>query len=126
MKIASVILGVLGALGGALLGLRWNADLNSAAGQFAMAMGAPEVGALRMAAHLLILCAIVGGVACVLILLDKGTRTINGFLLIIAGGLPLLVHTNAWFGLPMSVAGVLAFFIKQKDTAMPMVNQCPR
>lgn len=115
MKIASIICNIIGALGAFFLGMKWMSDLNSELGQAATAMGgSPELTNLKTAATLLIICAIIGIVATVLLIVKKIPKFVVGVLLILAGIFPIFFAGKAVFGLPMVLGGIFAFLIKEE------------
>jgi len=123
MKYAAGIIGILGAIAGLFLGIKWFSDLSSEAGQTAAAFAssAGQLGdmfaGLKYATYALLACGVVGLAVSVLILMLKGNRWANAGLLIVAGFLPLVFSTTALFGVPMVLAGLLAFAVKYQPKA---------
>lgn len=127
MRKAAFIIGIIGALGALLLGFKWMSDLNSDLGLVTQKMidsgiggkFAGELNELKTATYLLILCGVTGLVFSIMVLMSKLKREINAVILIAAGLLPLLFSAKALFGVPMVLAGLLAFVSKPKEVADP-------
>lgn len=129
MRIASFVIGLLGAAGALLLGLKWHSDMSSpeAAAALKLAealakeggggalagLGAEAVG-LQRATYALLACGVLGLIVSVVVLIRKGQRVANGALLVICGALPLVFQTKAIGGVLMVLAGIFAFFAKPK------------
>lgn len=122
MRKTAFIIGMIGALGALLLGLKWMSDLNSDLGLISQQLVdkgmdgkfAAQFRGLKTAAYLLILCGGTGMVFSVLTLLSKLRMEVNAIILITAGVLPLFFSWKALFGVPMVLAGGLAFAAKPK------------
>ena len=122
MRKAAFIVGIIGALGALLLGFKWLSDLNSQLGLAAQQLAAngtggklaAELSGMKTATYMLILCGLTGLVFSVLTLMSKLKKEINAVILILAGLLPLLFSGKAIFGVPMVLAGILAFAAKPK------------
>ena len=119
MRFVAGIFGLLGALAGAALGFKWLSDLNSDDGKAARALAslagadqAAELAGLTRATYALLVCGVIGLVTSILVMARKGQRFANAGVLIVAGGLPLVFATNAVFGTPMILAGLLALAVK--------------
>lgn len=122
MRFVVAILGILGAIAGAFLGMKWLGDLNSDMGQLAQTLGEAtgqnsELAGLKNASYALLACAVVGLLVSVMVAMRKGNKMANAALLIVAGLLPMVFATNALFGVPMAVAGLLAFAVKYDTNA---------
>ena len=122
MRKAAFIIGIIGAIGSLLLGFKWLSDLNSTLGlagqQLAKGAGgkiAAEMSSMKTATYLLILCGISGLVFSISTLISKFKKEINAGALILSGVLPLFFSGNAIFGVPMVLAGILAFGAKPKN-----------
>jgi lysylphosphatidylglycerol synthetase-like protein (DUF2156 family) len=117
MRFAVGIIGILGAAAGLLLGIKWYSDLGSELGQLAAGLAAAageagaELSAMKNATYALLGCGVLGLVVSILAMLRKGQKIVNAVLLIVAGVLPLVFSTQALFGVPMALAGLLAFAI---------------
>ena len=127
MRIASFVIGLLGAIGGLALGGKWWSDWSSPEGAAALklaealgkegggdALGLGNVLGLRKATYALLACGVLGLAFSVVVLIRKGNRMINGAILVIAGALPLVFAKNAVGGVLMVLAGIFAFFAKPK------------
>jgi len=123
MKYAAGIIGILGAIAGLILGIKWFSDLNSELGQLATAFASSAgqagdlLGSMKAATYALLACGVVGLIVSVLIIMLKGNRWANAGLLIVAGALPLVFTVNAIFGIPMVLAGLLAFAVSYQPKA---------
>ncbi len=122
------VLGILGAAAGAAQSMNWRADLNSAEAQAARAMAemmsafggegaelAAQLQQYQTASIVLLIAAIAGATASVLILVKQGSPKALGGVLIAAGILPIFFLGSALFGLPMTIAGLMALFLKDED-----------
>ena len=107
MRFASGIIGILGGLAGLVLGLKWFMDISDA-GEMASLLPA----SMKIATYALIGCGIIGLVISVMVIMRKFNKFANAAILIVAGGLPLVFVTDAIFGTPMILAGLLAFAVK--------------
>ncbi len=131
MKWAAGIIGIIGALAGLLLGFKWLSDLNSELGQLATALAGAagdvgsELSSLKGATYSLIICGIVGLLVSVLVIMRKFNRWANAIILIICGALPLVFATDAFFGVPMILAGLLALAVKYEAGAAPAAPSAP-
>jgi hypothetical protein len=117
MRFVVAILGLLGAAGGAFLGMKWLSDLKSDLGEAAQAMAGlagmgDQMAGLKNATYALLGCAALGLIVSILVAVRKGNKVVNAILLIVAGVLPLVFETRALFGTPMALAGLLAFAVK--------------
>jgi hypothetical protein len=124
MKIVAGIFGILGALGGAFLGSKWLSDLGSPEGQAAEAVSeaagiSEQLAAMKSASYSLLACAVVGLVVSILVLRLKGNKVVNAALLIAAGALPMVFAQEAVFGVPMALAGLLAFGVNYAPSQQP-------
>ncbi len=125
MRKAAFISGLIGALGALLLGIKWLADLDSDLGRAAQALVAGGIGGetaaelvgIKTATYLLIVCGLAGLVISFMVLSGKLKKEINAILFVIAAVLPLFFSANAVFGVPMVLAGILAFFTKPRAKA---------
>ena len=128
MRIASFILGLLGAAGALLLGIKWHGDMSSPEAAAAMklaealskeggaglgSLGSEMVG-LQRATYALLACGALGLIASFLVLLRKGPKIALAVVLVVCGGLPLVFATKAIGGVLMVLAGLFAFFVKPK------------
>ncbi len=131
MKWAAGIIGIIGALAGLLLGFKWLSDLNSELGQMAAAMAASagdagkELSSMKAATYALLICGVLGLIVSVLVIMRKFNRFANAVLLIVCGALPLVFATQAVFGVPMILAGLLAFAVKYDSGAAPAAPAAP-
>jgi len=125
MRYAAGIIGILGAIAGLILGFNWFSDLNSEMGQLATAIaGASGEGSdlltqMKGGTYSLIACGIVGLIFSVMVIMRKVNRWANAVILIVCGALPLVFTTEAIFGVPMILAGLLAFAVKYESPAAP-------
>jgi len=110
VRIASFIIGLLGAAGALLLGGKWQKDMSSpeaaAALELAKALakeggggalgglGAEALG-LQRATYALLACGAIGLIVSIIVLIRKGQRVANGAILVICGALPLVFQTKA-------------------------------
>lgn len=126
MRIAAGILGILGALMGGLLGLKWYSDINSETGKAAMALmkalggagaAGAEFAALEKTTYALLACAAIGLVVSVMIFMKKGSKMVNAALLIIAGVVPVFFNGKGAVGILMVLGGIFALLIKQPGAA---------
>jgi len=129
-------MGIFGAIAGAGLGLKWQSDLNDpmvamsramiegmgAFGDAQSGQMAQQISQMETAASMLLLAAAVGGVSSVLLMIKQGPPKALGILLIIAGVFPMIFSPNAIFGLPMTLAGLMALFLKQKDKSTQVIK----
>ena len=130
MRIASFILGLLGAAGALFLGIKWQGDMSSPEGQAAMKLAAAfskeagagglgaEMAGLQRGTYALLICGALGLVFSIVVLLRKGNRYANGALLVVCGLLPILLATKAVFGVPMALAGLFALAVKPKAAGL--------
>lgn len=131
MKWAAGIIGIIGALAGLLLGFKWLSDLNSELGQMASAMAAAageagkELSSMKIATYALLICGFLGLAISVLVIMRKFNRWANAVLLIVCGALPLVFASKAVFGVPMILAGLLAFAVKYDSGAAPAAPSAP-
>jgi hypothetical protein len=129
VRIASFIIGLLGAAGALLLGGKWQKDMSSpeaaAALELAKALAkeggggalaglGTEALGLQRATYALLACGAIGLIVSIIVLIRKGQRVANGALLVICGALPLVFQTKAIGGVLMVLAGIFAFFAKPK------------
>jgi hypothetical protein len=128
VRIASLILGLLGAAGALALGIKWHGDMSTpegvAAFKFAAALSkadgvalgglGAEMAGLQRATYALLACGVLGLIVSVVVLLRKGNRIANGALLVICGVLPIVLQTKAVGGAYLALAGIFAFFVKPK------------
>jgi hypothetical protein len=131
MKYAAGIIGILGALAGLFLGFKWLSDLNSGLGQLATALAGSsgeagsQLSALKGGTYSLIACGVIGLAISVMIIMRKFNRWANAAILIICGGLPLVFTTDAIFGTPMILAGLLALAVKYDGGPAPAAPAAP-
>ena len=132
MRFAAGIIGILGAIAGLILGFKWFSDLGSEMGQLASAVaGASEEGSdlmfqMKGGTYSLIACGIVGLVFSILIIMRKVNRWLNAVILIVCGALPLVFTTDALFGVPMILGGLLALAVKyEAGAAAPAAPAAP-
>jgi hypothetical protein len=126
VRIAAFILGLLGAAGALLLGIKWQGDMSSVEGQAAMklaaAFGKSELGAemvsMQRGTYALLICGALGLIVSVVVLLRKGNRFANGALLALCGVVPLLLVSKAAFGVPMALAGLFALAVKPRTAVV--------
>jgi hypothetical protein len=71
-----------------------------------------EMAGLEKATYALLACAVIGLVASILVLIRKGHKIGNAVLLLVCGVLPIVFATKAVFGVPMAIAGLVAFSVK--------------
>ena|SRR5207244_1542770 len=90
------------------LGLRW---LNETYGHHAIEIA-------ETAAHILIVCGIIGGLTSLLFFLRKHTKVL-AVTLILCGIAPMFHYKFEIVGLPMALAGMLALFISDKPALAP-------
>jgi hypothetical protein len=126
VRIASFILGLLGAAGALFLGIKWQGDMSSPEGQAAMQLAAAlgkeagagglgaEMAGLQRGTYALLICGALGLVFSIVVLLRKGNRFGNAALLIVCGVLPILFAGKAVLGVPMALAGLFALAVKPK------------
>lgn len=130
MRKTAFIIGLFGALCALALGLKWMSDLNSDLGLISQQLVdkgvkgdlASEFKGLKTATYLLILCGVTGIVFSILTLVSRVRKEINGIILITAGVLPLFFSGKALFGVPMVLAGILAFAAKPRTVPVPAVD----
>jgi formate hydrogenlyase subunit 3/multisubunit Na+/H+ antiporter MnhD subunit len=134
MRFAAGLIGIIGALAGLALGIKWLSDLHSELAQKVIAKvaegssDARQLNALRAATYLLLVCGVVGLVVSVRVMARKGQRWLNALLLLVAGLLPLAWCEKACFGVPMALAGLLALGVRYhtKAEAAPPPYYMPR
>lgn len=115
IKILFIAFAIIGIIGSYYLGTSWNSDL-SEADELTKALGGAEFASLQRASYCLIFCSIGGLAAASMILLGKWKKNILCIILIAAGLLPLFLNSNAFFGIPMIIAGLIGFSIKTGRT----------
>ena len=120
--------GILGACGSLALGGKWLSDLQTEEVQLARAFSdaigsGAEYAALEKATYALLVCGVIGLVASILVLARRLGRWPNAILLLLAGLAPLGLSLKAMFGVPMLLAGLLAFFVKYDRKAPPPAPQ---
>ncbi|MCP4154769.1 MAG: hypothetical protein GY757_44015 [bacterium] len=133
MRKAAFTFGLIGALGAMLLGLKWMSDLNSDLGLISQQLSsqsissslAAEFQGLETATYLLILCGVTGLVFSILTLLSKFKRKLNAVILVAAGIAPVFFSGKALFGVPMVIAGLLAFGAKPEPEPAPQPQPQP-
>jgi hypothetical protein len=128
VRIASFVIGLLGAIGALALGGKWWSDMSSPEAQAALklaealakeggagmgALGAEAVG-LQRATWALLATGLVGLIISIVVLIRKGNKIANGALLVICGVLPILFASKAIGGVLLVLAGIFAFFVKPK------------
>jgi uncharacterized membrane protein len=110
------------------LGGKWLSDLQTEEVQLARAFSdaigsGAEYAALEKATYALLVCGVIGLVASILVLARRLGRWPNAILLLLAGLAPLGLSLKAMFGVPMLLAGLLAFFVKYDRKAPPPAPQ---
>jgi len=124
MRWAAGIIGILGAFGSFALGGKWLSDLQTKEVQSVRTLadalgGGGEFDSLEKATYALLVCGAIGLVASILVLSRRLGRWPNAILLLVAGLAPLGLSLKAMFGVPMVLAGLLAFFVKYDRKAVP-------
>lgn len=118
MRKAVFVIGLIGAIGALFLGFTWLWGLNSMLtqwGELSSQMASwldSSFLIVKITAYTLIICGICGLIFSIRVLFTKGKNSANGVMLVVAGILPILFATKAIFGLPMILAGILAFAIE--------------
>ena len=79
----------------------------------AVANALPAIQELRAGINAAIVCALIGIVVCVFLLRRQQTLILS-VILAVAGVAPLVFASNAWWGLGMTVAGVLGLFLRSR------------
>jgi uncharacterized membrane protein len=128
MRWAAGIIGILGACGSLALGGKWLSDLQTEEVQLARAFSnavgsGAEFAALEKATYALLVCGAIGLVAAILVLARRLGRWPNTIVLLLAGIAPLGFSLKAMFGVPMVLAGLLAFFVKYDRKAPSQAPQ---
>jgi uncharacterized membrane protein YeaQ/YmgE (transglycosylase-associated protein family) len=111
------LLGLIGAIGALYLGSKWRSDMQSF-GPDALALlssiAGKDLESLKTASMLLMITGVVGAIASIMLFWRCWTKML-ALILIVCGVLPLFFHKNAMFGIPMTIAGLIAlFFLRDK------------
>jgi len=110
------LLGLIGAIGALCLGSRWRSDMHSfdpdtlALLSKTSATAAHDLEGLKTASMLLMITGVVGAIASIMLFWKCWTKML-AVILIVCGVLPLFFHKNAMFGVPMTIAGLIALFL---------------
>lgn len=132
MRIAVLILAILGAIGAGILGVIWVSDYESGKDlvNLAGALGGEEAvdvdefHRLGIAAYMLLVAALLGVVGGILAFLGKGK--IAGAIMLVGVAIPgFLAPMSLVFSGLLALAGVLAFLIKPKETAQAEISETP-
>ncbi len=124
MRIAALILGILGGLASAALGVKWLSDLEAAQGLLvavrALGGDTSELNQLKYGAYALLavlpLC-IAGGVLAL-----RGNGKVGGALMLVSVVAPAIIKTETLCFTSLAIiGGVLALFSKPKEAAAPAV-----
>jgi len=124
VRFVAGFIGIVGALAGLALGIKWLSDLHSEVAQEVIpkvvegSSQARELGAIRVATYLLLVCGAVGLVVSVRVMARKGQRLMNALVLVVAGLLPLAWRATACFGVPMALARLLALAVTYNTRAV--------
>lgn len=119
-RVISSVLGLIGALSVALRGFFIRSQLNdpmaAASRSFGRAMGEDTsvYDTFEMLSIAFLIAATLGALAALLLLLRVGSPKALGLLMLLSGALPLINSESAPFGVPLLLAGILAFFVRKK------------
>jgi hypothetical protein len=111
MRWVAGTIGILGALAGLVLGGIWYWDWSST-GHDTAALAVMLVPGIKTATYLLLAGGLLGLVVSVLVLRRRANRWLNALLLMICGVLPILFYVKALWGVPMTLAGLLALGVR--------------
>lgn len=122
MKIATMILGILGGVAAAGLGFKWMSDINANAAILqmaeAMAGNSAEVSqfkSLQTAAYLLIGFGVLSIIAAIMV---GKLKKISAGILVIAAVVPAIFAPQSLiFTFLLIIAGILAFFVKDPQAS---------
>ena len=84
-----------------------------------------ELSGMKTAAWVLILCAVVGIVAIVMMFKQGTGKGLPAILLLVAGILPILFSSKAILGVPMVLGAVFAFLTKPSEGAAAQAPAAP-
>lgn len=133
MKIAVIIIVILGAIASFILGITWLSDFNDYKAEIAvvneiadissdpeLSQALKDMEAMRNCAYALIACAIIALVA---VFLMAKIGKIAAAIILAAGVIPVFLSTESLlFTSLLVIGGILAFFVKPKAQAVKVAN----